>query len=149
MTTLLTAGAAGLLLGCPVALIWRSVSRRLGPFAFWSSCQRITRTLLNTVDARELVDQYGQLLKLLARYVARNVLLTTTAALPVLLVVMCFGLATEADAGADVGAASLSRISGGPGDSFWLWMSGPEAVFFIGLGVTSTVGIFLFPKRPQ
>src|SRR5437868_2518249 len=115
MTTTLTAGAAGLILGCPVALIWLSVSRRLGKIEFWPSCRRITQSLISTVDPREFLDQYRQLLTLLVKYLARNLLLTVAAALPVVLFLLF--VAPAADFQAMPGAAN----------SFSTWVTGPEA----------------------
>jgi hypothetical protein len=146
MSTTLAAGAAGLILGCPVALIWLFVSCRLEKVEFWPACRQMTQSLVGTVDPREFADQYVQFLKLFARYLARNVLLTVAAALPVIPFVLLFAPATEVEALAQVGNL---QSSGGPGNSFWSWASGPEAAFFVGLGTVSTSGICLFSKRSR
>ncbi|HEY3964767.1 MAG TPA: hypothetical protein VGM05_09480 [Planctomycetaceae bacterium] len=149
MTTTLTAAAAGLILGCPVALIWLSVSRRLGQIDFWPSCRRLTQSLLSAADEREFRAQYGQLLKLLAQYLARNLLLTAAASLPVILFVLIVAPAAGADGFWSAGDVSLLPCSAGPGSSFWSsswsWLTGREGIFCTGLCSASSAGIFLFP----
>ncbi len=157
MITTLTTAAAGLILGCPVALIWLSVSRRLGQIDFWPSCRRLTQSLLSAADEREFRAQYGQLLKLLAQYLARNVLLTAAAALPVVLFVLFVAPAAGADGRWSAADATLLPLSAWQGSSFWSsswsWLTGSEGIFCMGLCVTSSVGILLFPplfsQRPQ
>lgn len=87
MTTNLAAITAGIMLGVLAALIWNTVSARLGRIEFWPEFSSLARSLLAADDNRDFLSQYGQLLKLSLRYVGRNLLLTVASSLPVLLCV--------------------------------------------------------------
>ena len=149
MATTLAAGAAGLIVGCPVALLWRLISLRLGQIDFWPSCRRLTRSLLCTVDAREFRAQYAELLRLLGRYLARNVLLTAGASLPVILFVLFVAPAAQADGYWGAACTAIVRMPGGPDPSVWCASNGPEVIFYAGLSLASSAGVFLLRMRSR
>ena len=149
MATTLTAGAAGIILGCPVALIWMWLSARLGQISFWPSCRRLTRSLLGAVDARDFRALYGELLLLLGRYLARNVLLTAGASLPVVLFVLLVVPTAEAAGHWCAPDAAVFAIPGEQNTSLWSWQNGPEAVFYAGTSLASSVGVALLRMRAR
>lgn len=145
MTSTLASAVAGLIVGCPVALIWLSMSARLRRIDFWPSCRRITQTLLGAADEREFRTQYWLLLKLLVQYLGRNLLLTMTAALPVIFYLLLIAPAVGLDSYVEAGSGSVPPANSLV-ESFWSWMAGPEARFYQGLALTSSAGICLLPK---
>jgi hypothetical protein len=149
MATTLAAGAAGLIVGCPVALLWRLISMRMGQIDFWPSCRRLTRSLLCTVDAREFRAHYGELLLLLGRYLARNVLLTAGASLPVILFVLFVAPAAQADGYWGAACTALVPMPGGPEASAWSASNGPEVIFYAGLSLASSAGVFVLRMRSR
>ena len=149
MATTIAAGAAGLIMGCPVALLWRLISLRLGQIDFWPSCRRLTRSLLSTVDAREFRAQYAELLLLLARYLARNALLTVGASLPVILFVLFVAPAAHADGYWGAARTALGRMPGGQDSFFWISSNAPEWIFYAGLSLASSAGVFVLRARAR
>jgi hypothetical protein len=82
-TTLAT--AAGLVLGILAALIWKGVSARMARTEFWASFTLLTSSLLATDgDHHDFLRHYGQLLRLLIRYLGRNALLVVSSSMPVI-----------------------------------------------------------------
>jgi hypothetical protein len=145
MTPHLIATAIGLIVGCPVALIWVALSRRLPQVDFWSTCRLLLPALIASTDPREFTSQYGQLLKLLVRYLIRNLTLTAAASLPVVLSLAV--LTPVVEARPPVELDSVASDSASETNSFWTLAIGPEGSFFVGLSVTSATGICLFSKR--
>ncbi len=153
-------GAAGLILGCPVAAatlaMW--IFMRLGQISFWPTCRRLTRSLLSTVDARDFRMLYGELLLLLGRYLARNVLLMAGASLPVVLFVLF--VAPAANVGSHWGTTGDARQrSGFPmfglDEPVCRWAcdpspgNGPEVIFYAGLSLASSAGVVLLRMRSR
>lgn len=131
MTISLVVAAAGLVLGILAALIWRRLSARLQRFDFWPSFRRLTQDLFATANGREFVSLYGQLLKLAARYIGRNVLLVAASSLPVILWIE-FLMPPVVE--------YLNTAATGT------WQVDPELTFYLALGAGS-VGGMIVPRR--
>ena len=147
MTIIVAGGAAGTILGLLAATIWRSISGRLAPVDFWPSFRRLTQALLCAADEREFRVQYCQLLKVLASYLVRNLLLTAASAAPVLLFVLFVVPAAKAEGHREAAEAGVVRSSCGRADADWPWGTGPEAAFSVGLSLSSWAGIVLRRTR--
>src|SRR5579859_5587617 len=87
----LPAAAIGVFLGLGSALLWRSVSSRVGRVEFWSSAVQLSRSLIAGENDREFLRQYVRLLHLLARYLGRQALVLGVSFLPVTLFLTTLG----------------------------------------------------------
>src|SRR5258708_30635869 len=84
----LTVATLGIVMGGVAALVWQKVSARISQIDFWRSFAHLARSLFAETDDREFLKRYVQLLKLLGRYVGRNIILMGASSLPV---VVCAG----------------------------------------------------------
>lgn len=85
------AAVAGTLLGAVVALLARSVSRRIGRSEFWSELPGLTRQLADPANERNFAEVYGRLLRLLAHHLGTETLKLTVALAPVVATVLLLG----------------------------------------------------------
>lgn len=83
--------AAGLGSGIAFALIWSTLSQRLGPETFWASYKRVARQLLFDEDA-EFLAHYAELLRTLLPYLGRTLLKVALASAPAAIFAAWFGL---------------------------------------------------------
>jgi hypothetical protein len=81
----------GLLLGAAAAVIWTTVLERLGDSPFWSTVASFTKTAVSGDENADFLREYGALLKHLAIYLGRNVLVIGLAFLPVTLFILFVG----------------------------------------------------------
>jgi hypothetical protein len=71
---------AGVVAGCGSALLFQWASARVPRVDFWTPAANLARSLVAVEDDGNFLSRYGELLKLLAQYLGRQVL---TLALPI------------------------------------------------------------------
>jgi hypothetical protein len=101
------------------------------------------------VDPTDFRAQYVELLMLLGRYLARNVLLTAGASLPVILFVLFVAPAAQAEGYWGATCTALVQLPVGHDASFWFASSGPEPIFYAGLSLASSAGVVLLRMRSR